>query len=140
MSERAFFDTNILLYMYDRRDPVKQERALSVFRSCVDSRSLVISTQVVQEFYVAVTKKLAVSGDAARELVADLCDLEVIGIETTHILRATRLEQRYRLSFWDALIVSAAESAQASILYTEDHSNGQKIGRIQVRNPLIPHS
>ena len=97
MTDIAFFDTNVLLYMYDRRDPRKRHKSVEIFRSCLESRSLVISTQVVQEFYVSVTRKLLLSAGEARELVVDLCELPVLSVETAQILRALDLEERYRV-------------------------------------------
>ena len=136
MSASAFFDTNVLLYMYDRRDPRKRLRAIELFASCSEDQSLVISTQVVQEFYYAATRKFEVSPSGARRLVSSLFELRLVTVEKSHILRALDLEARYRFSFWDALILSAAESAGARTLYSEDFTHGQRVAGVEVVNPF----
>ncbi len=137
MNEIAFFDTNIFLYARDARDPVKQTIAANVL---VSAKTVVISTQVVQEFYAAATKKLHLApSDAALEAKA-LCGLAMVTIGCAEILRATEIARRYRISFWDALIVSAAETAGADFLFTEDLAHGQRIGPLQIINPFRSHS
>ena len=137
MSETVFFDTNVLLYMYDGRSANKRERAIELFRNCLEAGSLVISSQVIQEFYVTITRKLSVAPATARALVADLCDLPVISVETAHILRAIDLEARYQFHFWDALILSTAEAAEATVLYSEDFQDSQICGSIRLVNPFL---
>ncbi len=133
MTEIAFFDTNIFLYARDPRDPEKQ----IVARETLSAAKVVnISTQVVQEFYSAATKKLRMApSDAAAEAEA-LCGLTMVLIGRGEILRAIGIERKHRLSFWDALIVSAAETAGASVLFTEDLADGQTIGAIRIVNPF----
>ena len=89
--------------------------------------------QVLQEFYVCVTAKLALPAAQARELVSDLCELRVVAVANEQILRAAEIAPRIKLSFWDALILSAAEAAGASLLLTEDLSRY----RLSRRHPLI---
>lgn len=136
MSELAFFDTNILLYMYDRRDERKRSRAAATFREHFEARTLVISTQVLQEFYVCATAKLSLQPAVARELVADFCELPVVAINSKNILRATEIAPRFKLSFWDALILSAAEAAGAALVFTEDLSHGHSYFGIRALNPF----
>jgi predicted nucleic acid-binding protein len=136
MTEFRFLDTNILLYLYDRRDERKRRRAAEIFRECWEARTLVISTQVIQEFYAAGTRKLGLKPSRAYELLVDLCRLRVVSIGCSHILRATEIEGRFAVSFWDALILSAAQAAGASLLYSEDLQHGQKYGEVQVQNPF----
>jgi predicted nucleic acid-binding protein len=136
MTEIAFFDTNILLYASDEREPLKQEIARRIFSARLESRSLAISTQVVQEFYSAATKKLRMSPAQAAVEAEALCGLVLVVVGAEEILRAIRIEQRYRLSFWDALILSAAQTAGASVLFTEDLSHGQTIGQVRIVNPF----
>jgi len=136
MIEFRFFDTNILLYMYDRRDAAKRIRAVETFRQCLHAETLVISTQVIQEFYAAATRKLNLELSKARDVVADLCGLRVISIQCSHILRATELQGRLTVSFWDALILATAESAGARVLYTEDLQDGQNYNGVEARNPF----
>lgn len=136
MNEIAFFDTNIILYIFDRREGVKQEIARRAFSGYLENRALRISTQVVQEFYSAATKKLRIpAAEAAAEAEA-LCGLEMVPVGRVEILRAISITHRNRISFWDALIVSAAETAGASTLFTEDLTHGQWIGSVKVVNPF----
>lgn len=137
MSDRVFFDTNVLLYLYDRRDEGKRRRAAETFRSALDSRSLTISTQVIQEFYVSVTRKLGLPPRDAGALVADLCQLPLVTIGAPQILRALALEAKFHLSFWDALILSAAETAEAAVLFSEDFMHDRTYGGVKVVNPFL---
>jgi predicted nucleic acid-binding protein len=137
MSELAFFDTNVLLYMFDRRDPVKRRMAAEAFRRHFNSRTLVVSTQVVQEFYVAATRKLSLPPAKARELISDLCKMRVFAVDSTCILRAADLTPRFKLSFWDGLILAAAEASGANVLLTEDFDHGRRYGEIRVSNPFL---
>jgi predicted nucleic acid-binding protein len=137
MSDPAFFDTNVLLYMYDRRDARKRRISAETFRSRLEAGSIVISTQVVQEFYVSVTRKLRLPSREARALAVDLCELPLIVLEAGQILRALDLEGHFRISFWDALILAAAEAAGARTLFSEDFTHGRTYGEIQVVNPFL---
>jgi predicted nucleic acid-binding protein len=134
--EVAFFDTNILLYMHDHRDPGKQHRADEAFRKHSEANTLVISTQVIQEFYVIATRKLFLPAAQAKEWIERLCDLRPIPIDAAKILRAADLAGQFHLSFWDALILAAAEAAGASVLLSEDFNDGQLYGSVRVQNPL----
>jgi len=134
MSDVAFFDTNIFLYSRDKRDPLKQAIAT---QTLLAAEKLVISTQVLQEFYSAATRKLRMDPTDAAAATEALCNLEtVVTVGRIEILRAIRVERQHRISFWDALIVSAAETAGATILFTEDLTHGQRFGSIQIVNPF----
>jgi len=133
---RSFFDTNILLYVYSDADSVKQKRARDLYREQVLSGAILVSTQVIQEFYVAATRKLAMPRPAARALTEALSELPVVTVTSTHIRSAMDNEQRYQISFWDGLILAVAEAGGAEVLYTEDLNDGQKYGGVLVRNPF----
>jgi predicted nucleic acid-binding protein len=137
MNKITFFDTNVLLYMFDRRDIVKRRQAANAFRQHFQAGTLVISTQVIQEFYFAVTRKLSLLPGRAKQLIGDLCDLRVVTIGTANILRAVDMSQRFKLSFWDGLILAAAEEAEARVLFTEDLNHGQTYVGIRVVNPFL---
>ena len=137
MSELAFFDTNVLLCLYDRRDEVKRHKAAETFGAALQSSALVISTQVVQEFHVSATRKLGLSHREAQSLVSDLCHLPLIAISASEILQAVQLEAHFRITFWDALILSAAETAGAEILYSENFFHSRKYGSVRVVNPFV---
>ncbi len=136
MNGRAFFDTNVLLYLYGG-DASKRSRAKELFQEYADAGQLVLSTQVVQEFYAAGSRKLGMPRRELREAVSAMLDFPLVVIGPPHILVALEVEEQYRISWWDALIVSAAESAEAEILFTEDLNNGQRYGSVEVRNPFV---
>lgn len=135
---RAFFDTNILLYMYGGGDRAKRAQAKDLFREHAQSDRVVVSTQVVQEFYAAGSRKLGMARRACREATAELLELPLVTVGPEHIRTALRIEERYRVLFWDALILAAAESGGAEMLYTEGLSDGQVYGTVTVRNPFRP--
>jgi len=136
MTEIAFFDTNVLLYLFDQREVLKREIARKTFSGYLESKNLRISTQVVQEFYSAATKKLGIPAYEAAAEVQSLCGLEMVTVSRSEILRAIDIRHRIQISFWDALLVSAAETAGATILFTEDLTHGQRFGSIQIVNPF----
>ena len=135
---KAFFDTNILLYLYGGPDRDKQARAQELFRQHTSTGRLLLSTQVVQEFYVAGSRKLGMPRRELREAAAALLDLPLVAVGAAEIVSAMHTEERYQISFWDALILAAAESGGAGVLYTEDLNDGQQYGTVLVRNPFHP--
>lgn len=135
---RSFFDTNILLYLYSDADRSKQKRAQELYREHALAGTILISTQVVQEFYVAATRKLAIPRPTVRTLTEALLDLPLVIVNPTHLRSAVDNELRHQISFWDALILAAADSGGATVLYTEDLNDGQQYGRVSVRNPFRP--
>jgi len=137
---KRFFDTNVLLYLHDDRDPRKQQLAQQVFGKCLDEGTLVLSTQVVQEFYVAASRKLKLPRALVHALTLDYLCLPVIHIEPRHIRRALENEAAYRVSFWDALILAGAEEAKAEVLFTEDLNHGQQYGAVRAENPFLEPS
>ena len=139
MSERSFVDTNVLVYAHDLGAGVKHERARGLVQTLWEQRTGVISTQVLQELYVNLRRKASrpVSHAEARRLIDDYLTWEVIVNDGTAVLDAIDLEHRHRLSFWDALIVRAATVAGVTTMYSDDLSNGQVYGEVQVVNPLL---
>lgn len=133
---KAFFDTNVLLYMHSTADLLKQARAQQVFAECLTAGRIVLSTQVVQEFHAAGTREIAIPRESLRVLTSALLDLPLINVGPSHIRRALWAEEHFQISFWDALILAAAESAGAEILYTEDLNDGQQYGTVRVENPF----
>jgi predicted nucleic acid-binding protein len=136
---KAFVDTNVLVYAYDRGAGSKHERALSLVEELWKNGSGVLSTQVLQEFYVNVRRKARkpVSIDQARALIADYLTWKLIFNDGAAMLEAIDLEQRYQLSFRDSLIVVAAQKGRASVLFSEDFNHGQKFGSVQIQNPFL---
>jgi predicted nucleic acid-binding protein len=140
MSAKCFVDTNILMYAHDATAGEKHERARALVEELWRDRTGVVSTQVLQELIVNLRRKAAKPLDpaAAREIVVDYLAWQVVVNTGESILHALDLEQRHRMSFWDALIVHAADVSGASVLYSEDLSHGQRYGAVTVVNPLIP--
>jgi predicted nucleic acid-binding protein len=137
MSGRFFVDTNVLVYAHDAAAGDRHQRARDLVERLWHDRSGVLSTQVLQELYVSLRKaRHALSAGDARAVVADYLRWEVVVNTGDSVLEAIDLEGRYRLSFWDALIVQAASAAGTDILYSEDLSDGRVYGSVRVRNPL----
>ncbi len=139
MTGKAFVDTNILVYAHDRGAGPKHELAKDLVRRLWTDQTGSLSTQVVVEFYVNVRRKARnpVSLAEARSLVEDYLHWHVVVNDGETILHALDLEARYQVSFWDALILRAAQRSGAPILYSEDLSNGQSYGRVRVVNPFV---
>ena len=133
---KAFFDTNVLLYMHSVADLNKQARAQQIFEECLNNGRIVLSTQVVQEFHAAGSRKIGIPREALRILTGALLELPLVDVGASHIRKALWIEEQYQISFWDALILAAAESAGAEVLYTEDLNDGQQYGAIRVENPF----
>jgi predicted nucleic acid-binding protein len=139
MSDKYFVDTNILMYAHDTSTGAKHERAKALIAELWRDRTGVVSTQVVQELCVNLRRKAGhpVDVKAAREIVADYLTWQVIVNSGESILASLDLEERYQISFWDALVVQSAQTAGADILYSEDLSDGQYYGSVRVVNPLV---
>jgi predicted nucleic acid-binding protein len=137
---RYFFDTNVLVYMFDSSAPDKRTRALQVLEQALDAGLAVLSTQVLQEFFVTVTRKLPapLTKEQAKRAVQDFARLPVVRVDPDIILNAIDTMQRYRLSFWDSLIIQAALRGDATVIYSEDLQPGQTIETIRVENPFQP--
>jgi len=138
MSGKAFVDTNILMYAHDSSTGAKHTRARALVEELWQARSGVVSTQVLQELCVNLRRKAArpLDARATREIVSDYLTWQVVVNGGDSILGALELEERYRISFWDALVIHAAQAAGAGTLYSEDLSDGQRYGDVQVRNPF----
>lgn len=138
MSDRFFVDTNILMYAHDASAGDKHQRAKALVEELWRDRTGVVSTQVLQELTVNLRKKVRRPLDAkeTRDIVTDYLTWQVIVNSGESILEAMDLESRYHVSFWDALIIQAAQVAGAEILYSEDLSDGQRYGTVRVKNPL----
>ncbi|HEV2852303.1 MAG TPA: PIN domain-containing protein [Thermoanaerobaculia bacterium] len=138
MTDKVFLDTNVLAYLYDQDAPEKQQRARSILERSLANADLVISTQVLQEFWVTVTRKFAKSLPVNEAVLAmqALRNLPTIQIDVGMIFEAIDLGRRFQLSFWDALVVQAALASGCSRLLTEDLQHGFQIGSLTVENPF----
>jgi predicted nucleic acid-binding protein len=136
---RSFFDTNVLLYMYDDNEPRKKELALETFERAIETNLAVLSTQVLQEFYVNATRKLAtpLAPERAAARVRDLARLPLVRVDEGMILAAIERGRSMSFSFWDALILEAALRGGAARLLTEDLQHGQEIEGLRVENPFL---
>jgi predicted nucleic acid-binding protein len=134
----TFVDTNVLAYAHDRSESTKQPVAQALLQDLWRSRTGALSTQVLQEFYVVATRKFdpPMTLRAAREVVALYASWAVVEVDVALILAASELEQRHRLSFWDALIVEAAKRAGATRLVSEDFQSGRSIGGVLLEGPF----
>jgi predicted nucleic acid-binding protein len=135
---KIFVDTNILLYAYDSGDRRKKARSREVLKKLESEGTGVLSTQVVQEFYSIATRKLGLDPLFAKDAIASLEGFETIVVSLNLINSAIDCQMLSRISFWDALIVVAAESARCDLLWTEDLNPGQSIRGVRVENPLAP--
>jgi predicted nucleic acid-binding protein len=133
---KVFLDANVFVYALDRRYPDKQKRAAEALHAVQAHGGGVVSTQVLQETYVAATTKLGIEPLAAKELLARLRALEIVLVDFGLIQEAIDCSILSRLSFWDALIAVSAEKAGCAELWTEDLNDGQVIRGVRIRNPL----
>jgi predicted nucleic acid-binding protein len=139
MSDKYFVDTNILMYAHDKGAGAKHERAKALVEGLWRDRTGVVSTQVLQELAVNLRRNAGrpLDGKATREIVADYLTWQVVVNGGDSILEAIDLEARHQISFWDALVVHAAQLSGADVLYSEDLSDGQAYGSVRVVNPLL---
>jgi len=139
MTVKVFVDTNILVYAYDRGAGDKHIQAQRAIEELWKGGNGVLSTQVLQEFYVNVRRKARqpISIISARSLIADYMAWDPIVNDGTSILEAMDAEGRHKISFWDALIIVAAQKGEADVILSEDFSHGQKFGSVRVINPFI---
>lgn len=135
---KVFVDTNVLVYAYDRAAGARHERARRLVEELWNKGNGVLSTQVLQEFYVNVRRKARapISREAARALIADYLAWDPVVNDGAAVLDAVDLADRYRLSFWDALVVVAARTGGAAVIYSEDFNDGQAFGPVRIVNPF----
>ncbi len=136
MAGRSFLDTNVLIYTDDQDAPEKQAVSLELFEQLRGERSGVVSTQVLQEYFVASTRKLSVDAELARRKVELFGGLDVVVIDLPQILGAIDLVRLHRFSFWDALVVQAALDAKCRVLYSEDLQSGRAVRGLRIVNPF----
>lgn len=137
MTGRVFVDTNVWVYAVDEGDPAKQERARAALASA-EMGGIVVSPQVLGEFYVTVTRKLAtpLPPDAALDYVRDMMRQSVVGLDARHVEAAILGARAWQLSYWDALVIVAARTAGVDRLLTEDLQDGRVIDGVAIINPF----
>lgn len=136
MSDKIFLDSNILCYAADKNADEKHCVCRRIFDELLSSHRGYISTQVLQETYSVITRKLKFPQDDARQFIDSVCLLEVHENSVKDVREAIDLHIKQQLSFWDALIVIAARNSGCSTLYTEDLNAGQEILGVTIINPL----
>jgi predicted nucleic acid-binding protein len=137
MNGPGFFDTNILIYADDSSSPRKQSRAIQLITDYQRDGLSVISLQVMQEYFSAVTRKLGVDPELAQRKVQLLSRGRVVRFQPNDVIAAIELHRLTRISFWDALIVHAARLSGAVVLYSEDLLHGALLGGIPIVNPFL---
>jgi predicted nucleic acid-binding protein len=139
MTAKVFVDSNILVYAHDADAGSKQRIAAAQIKALWKNRFGRVSTQVLQEFYVTVTQKLGkpLSKSDAREIVRDYAQWVTIPTSPQTVIRASEIGEVWRLSFWDSLILAAAEEQECSTVLTEDLNSGKTLAGIRVVNPFL---
>ena len=136
---KTFVDTNILVYAYDRGAGAKHHKARQQLETLWRERSGVLSIQVLQEFYVNIRRKALnpVSIDQARALISDYMVWDPVTNDGSLLLSALDCEARFKVSFWDSMILAAAQKSGAGILLSEDFNHDQSYGNVLARNPFV---
>ena len=137
MKGLAFFDTNVLVYADDGSAPAKQARAISLIVEHRRDNSLVISLQVLQEYFATVTRKLKVEATIAQRKVEILANCRVVRFTERDVIAAIEIHRLHQISFWDAMIVHAARTVNAVVLYSEDLAHGTSLAGVAIRNPFV---
>jgi len=138
MKGANFIDTNILVYAYDNHFPDKQQQAREVIISAVKNGNGVLSTQVLGEFFTVITRKIRmpISVRNARDIIQYMGSMPVQEIDLLIVKRAIDTLEQYKISYWDSLIIAAAERAQCKCILSEDFNAGQKYHGIEITNPF----
>jgi predicted nucleic acid-binding protein len=136
MSARSFFDTNVLIYVDDDASPIKQQRAIELFAEHRRRRTGVVSLQVLQEYFVAATRKLRLDPAQARRKVELIAEFDVVAPGVPDILAAIDLHRLHGFSFWDALILRSAKMAACAVLFSEDFQDERRIEGLRIANPF----
>ena len=136
--DKVFVDTNVIVYAYDKDGGEKHLVAMNIMKDLWHSGLGTISTQILQEFFVTLTKKISAPLDISvvRETIRRLSKWDVLLIDVDSIIRATELQERYKYSFWDSLIITSAISGGTKTILSEDLADGQTIQGITIKNPF----
>jgi len=138
MSDKIFVDTNILIYAHDIDSGLKHDTAVKVITDLWERANGILSNQVLQEFYIVVTRKIPkpISLSEARAIIKNYLKWQIEENNSNSILRASEIQEKYNISFWNALTVTAAQQAGAAKILTEDMNSGQTIEGVLIENPF----
>jgi predicted nucleic acid-binding protein len=134
---KIFIDTNIFVYSIDQKDPNKRDKARNILKRLVEVHQPVISTQVIKEFYVIASTKLKADSFIIKSIVHNFRNLEVVNNDLELIEQAIDISTISRLSFWDSLIIAAAEKANCELVFSEDMNPGQTYRGLMLVNPFV---
>ena len=140
MSSRAFLDTNVLVYAYDRHEPAKQRIAQDLLTAAFRNENVALSTQVLGELFTVVTRRIPepLTVDEGMELVELFGTLPVVEVDLALVRRATETVRLCQVSYWDALIIAAAERSGCETILSEDLGDGRWYLDVKVVNPFHP--
>ena len=134
---KIFIDTNILVYTLDQKNIEKRDRARKIVKKVVESHQPVISTQVIKEFYVVASNKLKADPIVVKNIIHNFHNMEIVNNDLDLIEQAIDISVLSQLSFWDSLIIAAAEKANCEYVLSEDLNSGQNYRGIKLFNPFI---
>ncbi len=137
-TERYFIDSNVLIYAYNEAEPQKKPVASELIASLLENRNAVVSVQVLGEFFRVVTRRIPrpISIEQATAVIDLICSLQVLDIDMAMVRRAIATHSRYGTTYWDSLIIAAAERAGCSTILSEDYNSGQSYHGILAVNPF----
>ncbi len=133
---KIFIDTNILVYTLDNNNKIKHERARAVLQKIIDKHHPVISTQVINEFYGVATKKLNADPILVKNIIHNFKNMEIVNADLQLVEEAIDISVISQLSFWDSLVIAAAEKANCEYVFSEDLNVGQNYRGVLLLNPL----
>ncbi len=134
---KIFIDTNLFVYTLDKKDEVKQQQARKILKRVMNSHQPVISTQVIKEFYVAATSKLKADPIIIKNIIHNFHNMEIVNNDLELIEQAIDISIISQVSFWDSLIIAAAEKANCKFVFSEDLNSGQTYRGVMILNPFV---
>ena len=134
---KIFIDTNLFVYSIDQKEPLKKDKAREILKKIIESHQPVISTQVIKEFYVVATTKLTADQLIVKSIIHNFRNMEVVNNDIELIEQAIDISVISQLSFWDSLIIAAAEKANCEYVCSEDLNAGQTYRGVMVVDPFV---
>ena len=133
---RRFVDSNVLIYAFDKTSGEKRKKALALLNDLWMDRSGCISIQVMQEFYAATVRKSIIDREKAMQILHQYLDWSIHSPKPEDVIGAIIIQNRYQISFWDAMILNSAMEMDCATVYSEDLNDGQFYGSVQIVNPF----